>query len=187
MIRAWPENETVIRNPPCNRGYFARLARALCIENYNMSRPILHSNIHQVLHLPQKVTLEPHQVLHLPHKMTLMTDLRHIWNVIYNARSNRCHSMTWLCDLTLLLVDSTITWLYYYLTLLWLHFMIWLLYDLTLWLDSTMTWLCDLVRISVVSHLNFLWEVNGWRTHFNYYAVYIFMGTYTTYTYVVQK
>ena len=35
-----------------------------------------------------------HQVLRLPRKMTLMTDVRHIWNVIYNARSNRCHTPT---------------------------------------------------------------------------------------------
>ena len=35
------------------------------------------------------ITLQPHQILRLPRKMTLMIDLRHIWNVIYNARSNR--------------------------------------------------------------------------------------------------
>ena len=33
--------------------------------------------------------LQRHQVLHLPRKMTLMIDARHIWHVIYNARSNR--------------------------------------------------------------------------------------------------
>ena len=31
------------------------------------------------------------QILNLPRKLTLMSDVRHIWNVIYNARSNRCH------------------------------------------------------------------------------------------------
>ena len=35
------------------------------------------------------IALQPHQILRLPRKMTLMIDLRHIWNVIYNARSNR--------------------------------------------------------------------------------------------------
>ena len=35
-----------------------------------------------------------HQVLRLPRKMTLMIDVRHIWNVIYNARSNRHHPPT---------------------------------------------------------------------------------------------
>ena len=35
-----------------------------------------------------------HQILHLPRKMTVMIDLRHIWNVIYNARSNRNHNPT---------------------------------------------------------------------------------------------
>ena len=33
-------------------------------------------------------------ILHLPRKMALMIDVRRIWNVIYNARSNRCHTPT---------------------------------------------------------------------------------------------
>ena len=37
---------------------------------------------------------ERHQILRLPRKMTLMIDVRHIWNVIYNARSNRHHPPT---------------------------------------------------------------------------------------------
>ena len=40
------------------------------------------------------ITLQPHQILRLPRKMTLMIDLRHIWNVISNARSNKHHSPT---------------------------------------------------------------------------------------------
>ena len=59
------------RNPPRNRGYFSGSPRAFSIEKYNVSRPILHSNIHQVLRLPRKVTLERHHVLHLPWKVTL--------------------------------------------------------------------------------------------------------------------
>ena len=35
-----------------------------------------------------------HQILHLPRKMTLVIDVRHIWDVIYNARSNRTHPPT---------------------------------------------------------------------------------------------
>ena len=35
-----------------------------------------------------------HQMLRLPRKMTLMIDLRHVWNVIYNAQSNRHHPPT---------------------------------------------------------------------------------------------
>ena len=34
-------------------------------------------------------TLQPHHILRLPRKMNLMIDPHHIWNVIYNARSNR--------------------------------------------------------------------------------------------------
>ena len=47
--------------------------------------------LHQVLRLPRKVTLDLHQVLRLPHRMTRRLDPRHIWNVISNARRNKCH------------------------------------------------------------------------------------------------
>ena len=40
------------------------------------------------------ITLQPHQVLRLPRKMNLMIDPHHIWNVIYNASSNRHHPPT---------------------------------------------------------------------------------------------
>ena len=39
-------------------------------------------------------TLQPHQMLCLPRKMTRIIDPRDIWNVIYNARSNRHHPPT---------------------------------------------------------------------------------------------
>ena len=47
--------------------------------------------LHQVLRLPRKVTLDLHQVLRLPHRMTRRLDPPHIWNVISNARRNKCH------------------------------------------------------------------------------------------------
>ena len=71
LIRAWSDHENVNRNPPRNRGYFSTSPRAFSIVKYNVSRPMLHSNIHQVLRLPQKVTKERHQVLRLPRKVTL--------------------------------------------------------------------------------------------------------------------
>ena len=71
MIRAWSENENANRNPPRKWGYFSRSPEAFSIVKYNVSRPILHSNLHQVLHLPRKVTLELHEVLRLPRKVTL--------------------------------------------------------------------------------------------------------------------
>ena len=40
------------------------------------------------------ITLQPHQMLRLPRTMILMIEPCHIWNVIYNARSNRCHCPT---------------------------------------------------------------------------------------------
>ena len=39
-------------------------------------------------------TLQPHQILRLPRNMKLMIDPHHIWNVIYNARSNSPHPPT---------------------------------------------------------------------------------------------
>ena len=41
-----------------------------------------------------KVTLQPHQILRLPRKMNVVDDLRHIWNVISNARSQSSHPPT---------------------------------------------------------------------------------------------
>ena len=136
VIRAWSENENANRNPPRKWGYFSRSPEAFSIVKYNVSRPILHSNLHQVLHLPRKVTLELHQILRLPRKVTLelhqvlhlprkvtlelhqvlhlprkvtlelhqilrlsrrkthILSPHHIWNIIYSARSNRCHDPT---------------------------------------------------------------------------------------------
>ena len=38
---------------------------------------------------PTKATFKPHQIPRLSHKMTYIIDPRHIWNVLYNARSNK--------------------------------------------------------------------------------------------------
>ena len=98
MIRPWSEHDPTmkpsVRNPPRNRGYLSRPARAFCIEKYNLSRSGYHSKFHRILRLPRKVTLELHQILRLPRKMTLMINPLHTWNAIYNARSNKCHCPT---------------------------------------------------------------------------------------------
>ena len=39
-------------------------------------------------------TLQPHQILRLPRKRSVMIDPQHIWNVIYNPRSDRHHPAT---------------------------------------------------------------------------------------------
>ena len=39
-----------------------------------------------------EMSLQHHQILRLPRKVTLIIDPLHTWNVIYNARSNMCHS-----------------------------------------------------------------------------------------------
>ena len=40
------------------------------------------------------ITLQPHQIVRLPRKRNVMIDPHQIWNVIYNARSNRHHPPT---------------------------------------------------------------------------------------------
>ena len=77
MIRAGSDHETVIRNPPRNRGYFSRPPRPFCIENYNISRSGYQSKFHRMLRLPRKVTLQLHQILPLPRKLNLMIDPCH--------------------------------------------------------------------------------------------------------------
>ena len=41
-----------------------------------------------------RVTLQLHQIRRLPRKMNVMIDPAHVWNVIYNARSNRYQPAT---------------------------------------------------------------------------------------------
>ena len=98
-------------------------------------------------------------------------------------------------------LDWAITWLSYYLTELlldmsydltelWLDWaMTWLSYDLTeLLLDWAMTWLsygCDLIRISEVSQLNFLWLDSDYKFICdNYMIQYIYTIHYYSYSMV---
>ena len=94
MIRPWSDHENANRNPPRKWGHFSSSPRAFSIEKYNVSRPILHSNLHQILRLPRKVPLELHQILRLSRRKTHILSPHRIWNVIYSARSNRCHHPT---------------------------------------------------------------------------------------------
>ena len=94
MIRPWSDHENANRNPPRKWGYFSSSPRAFSIEKYNVSRPILHSNLHQILRLPRKVPLELHQILRLSRRKTRILSPHHIWILIYNKRSNRCHDPT---------------------------------------------------------------------------------------------
>ena len=94
MIRPWSDHENANRNPPRKWGYLSSSPRAFSIEKYNVSRPILHSNLHQILRLPRKVPLELHQILRLSRRKTHILSPHRIWNVIYSARSNRCHHPT---------------------------------------------------------------------------------------------
>ena len=131
MIRAWSDHENANRNPPRKWGYFSSSPRAFSIVKYNVSRPILHSNLHQILRLPRKVTLERHQVLHLPRKVTLeLHQVLHLpRKVTLELHYSSLLDSTWLYS----------TWLYstwLYLTLLYLTLLdsTWLYLTL---LDST--------------------------------------------------
>ena len=104
MIRAWSDHENENRNPPRKWGYFSSSPGAFSIVKHNVSSPILHSNIHQVLRLPQKVTLDLHQILPLPRKVTLEPHMkRHLQCAEQQmSRSNRtkycaCHEKWVLC------------------------------------------------------------------------------------------
>ena len=73
-----------------------RLPRKVTLELHQVLRLArkVTLELHQVLYLPRKVTLDLHQVLRLPHRMTRRLDPRHIWNIISNARNNKCHPPT---------------------------------------------------------------------------------------------
>ena len=59
------------------------------MKKYN-SRSGYLPKLHEMLHLPRKVTLQLHQTLR---KTQLMNDPRHIWTIISNARSVRYSSI----------------------------------------------------------------------------------------------
>ena len=90
IIRAWNRHLA----PAASETLIVRSWRRFCIEKYNISRSGYLPKCHEMLCLPRKVTLQLHQILRLPRKMNLMIDPRHIWNVIYNARSNKPHTTT---------------------------------------------------------------------------------------------
>ena len=75
-----------------------RLPRKVALQLHQLLRlpPKVTLQLHEILRLPREVTLQLHQILRLPPKVT--------WLFYY--------------VMTLLLLDSSITWLCYYLTLL---------------------------------------------------------------------
>ena len=91
MIRPWSDHETVSPQPASQPRFLFTPTTSILIEKYNISRSGYHSKFYRILRLPRKVTLQLHQILRLPRKMNLMIDPWHKWNVIYNARSNKCH------------------------------------------------------------------------------------------------
>ena len=91
--RRFEDNPRIIRPwnchlaPAASETFPVRSWRRFCIVKYNVSRSGYLPKCHDVLRLPRKVTLQPHQILRLPHKINVISDLRHIWSDISNARS----------------------------------------------------------------------------------------------------
>ena len=77
--QAWPSNLT--KYCACHAKWISWLIRITYETLFTMRGATVH-------------TLQPHQILRLPRKMNLMIDPHHIWNVIYNARSNSPHPPT---------------------------------------------------------------------------------------------
>ena len=90
MIRPWNRHLA----PAASETLLVRPWTRFCIEKYNISRSGYLPKCHQMLRLPQKVTLQLHQILRLPRKMNLMIDPRLISNVISNAQSKQSQPPT---------------------------------------------------------------------------------------------
>ena len=79
--------------------YIARSNRSHRPESPNIA-PAMQNDFHDwsSLHMKRHLRCVEQQKspfgVRLPRKMTFMIDPRHIWNVIYNARSNSCHPPT---------------------------------------------------------------------------------------------
>ena len=96
-IRGYPrisEQKIVISHPPLRRPDSSHPGDAFCMKKYKISRSGYLPKCHEVLRRPRKVTQHLHQILRLPHKMNVISDLRHICNVISNARSKQSHPPT---------------------------------------------------------------------------------------------
>ena len=114
--------------------------------------------LHQVLHLPAKVTPDSSIVDSIAWLYYYLTILLYLTlPLLGNSSTCRCYY------LTVLLLDASIAWRFYCLSLFLLDDSItWSFYYLrTLLLDDSITWLCysllcDAVRIWEVSHLNFV-------------------------------
>ena len=63
---------------PVKRQYYSVLQSTM---------PVLVQYYEVLVRGASEVTLQPHQILRLPRKMNVINDLRHIWNLISNARS----------------------------------------------------------------------------------------------------
>ena len=88
-FRPWSENHPTIIREWTQPAAQPRLLFALPAS----FRSGVHSKFHQALRLPGKLAVDIHQIMHLPPKVTLMMDLRHKRNVMCHARSNRSHPL----------------------------------------------------------------------------------------------
>ena len=123
-----PSMNPSVHNPPRNRGYFSGSARAFCME-------VQHFALRLSFQIsPSTAPATKSGSWTLPNAPPATKS--DTWTSPHSARATKS--------------DSTITWLYYDLTLLLLDYSLTLLL-LDLLFDSTATLLCDVVRISEVS------------------------------------
>ena len=94
-IRAWSEPDPTMKSSSRTRR-FGDLTRPILEthfvwKNTTFGAPAISQNFTKWCACHKKVTVQLHQILRLPRKMNLMIDPPHIWNVQYNARSNKRH------------------------------------------------------------------------------------------------
>ena len=141
ICNVWPirdrsENDPSMKPLPCNRGYFSRSPRAFVSEKYNISRSGCFPNFTRYCACHEK------------------------WHFNFTQYC-ACHKK-W----QLLLLDSTVTWLYYYLTIpfTWLYYYLtipitWLYYYLTI----PITWRFLSLDSAVISLYYYLTIPITWR------------------------
>ena len=149
MIRAWSDHDpSMIRpwkrkpQPASPPRLLSSSPRAFSIEKYNVSRPILHSNLHQILRLPRKVTLALHEVLRLPRKVTLeLHQVLHLPRKVHLNFTKYCACHCTVTELYCTLLYLTLLYLtLLYLTLLYLTLLYLTLLYLTLLYLTLLYW-----------------------------------------------
>ena len=138
MIRQRSEHEPAVRNPSNNWAHFSR--SPFCVEKWYISLSGYHSKFHD-----EKWQLNWNQIRHLPKKNTVQLECNFMkycachekWQL--DRTKYRTWNENWMCNLSATSPNTAPAT------------------KSILFFCSTILWLCDVVRISEVSQLNFLW------------------------------